>query len=329
MRRHCKKCNDTKTAVPQGVLPNEHLGTTIMSHVFYMRMLVIPYEKIQKIIHVFHGKLIAIPSLMHMCDKVASRCEPLYTNLKKQIVNASVINGDDTGWYYNKSKWSMWTFVSADIALFHLAHSRSKMVPETILDEFKGIIVGDSHSSWNDIGKKIQRCLLHYFRNILNTAKKNKSSEYESFSTELHSIFKDAIDAIVDDGDVPKSIVQGLLKRVDALMDGTYQDTDCLRFVKRLRRERDQLFTFLIHDGVEYHNNIAERMLRIIALMRKVSYGSRSERGIKTLEILVTIYSTCEMRGIDPCRFVRDYLDGKIDSIPERKIPHTGVATAA
>ena len=202
------------------------------------------------------------------------------------------------------------------------------MVPEAILEEFEGIIVGDSHSSWNDIGSDKQRCLLHYFRNMLNTKTNNTSPEYVSFFTELRSIFKDAIEASTmhaENAEISGFIVQELLGRIDGLIDGSYQDTDCRRFVKLLRRERDQLLTFLIHDDVEYHNNIGERMLRIIALMRKVSYGSRGESGIKTLEILATIYSTCEIRGINSYTFMRDYLDGKIDSIPEQKIPQTDV----
>ena len=315
-------------AVPDGVLPGERFGNITMSQVFVMRMLVMPYEKIQKLIRMFYGRSIAVQSLIHMCNTVAEQCEPLYEDLKKQIVDARVINGDDTGWYYNKSKWSMWVFVSANIVLFHLAHSRSKMVPEAILEEFEGIIVGDSHSSWNDIGSDKQRCLLHYFRNMLNTKTNNTSPEYVSFFTELRSIFKDAIEASTmhaENAEISGFIVQELLGRIDGLIDGTYQDTDCRRFVKLLRRERDQLLTFLIHDDVEYHNNIGERMLRIIALMRKVSYGSRGESGIKTLEILATIYSTCEMRGINSYTFMRDYLDGKIDSIPEQKIPQTDV----
>ena len=50
--------------------------------------------------------------------------------------------------------------------------------------------------------------------------------------------------------------------------------------------------------------------------MRKVCYGNRSRRGIKTAEILATIYAACRVRGINPYTFMKDYLDGKIDTVP-------------
>ena len=125
---------------------------------------------------------------------------------------------------------------------------------------------------------------------------------------------------------MPKRIVDGLLNGIDGLTAGSYADKDCMRYVKRLRRERNQLFTFLEHGGVPYHNNGGGRVLRIFALMRKVCYGSRSIRGIWTTGILATIYATCELRGINPYEFMVDYLGGRLKSIP---MPEGQVCTAA
>ena len=60
--------------------------------------------------------------------------------------------------------------------------------------------------------------------------------------------------------------------------------------------------------------------------MRKVCYGSRSIRGIRTTEILATIHSTCELRGTDPYWFMMEYLSGRLKSIP---MPERQVCTAA
>ena len=55
------------------------------------------------------------------------------------------------------------------------------------------------------------------------------------------------------------------------------------------------------------------------AIMRKIFYGSRSERGLKTTEIRETIFATCEKRGINPYQFIMDYLGGKTAEIPAPK----------
>ncbi|MYD59177.1 MAG: transposase, partial [Cenarchaeum sp. SB0678_bin_8] len=105
-------------------------------------------------------------------------------------------------------------------------------------------------------------------------------------------------------------------------------DSDYKRYGKRLKREGEQLLTFLKHKGVPYHNNTSERALRLFALARKVCYSSRSRRGIKTSEILTTIYSTCMIRGVNPYTFMKDYLDGKTDTIPLQQNCMTSVCAS-
>ena len=330
IRHYCKVCDCQYSASPEGVLPGEHFGINVMSQVSCMRCLAIPHEKIGKIIRMLYGRFIEVSNVIHLCDTVADQLKPLYDGLLGQLAGADIISGDDTGWYYNKLHWHAWGFLTAYTALFHISPSRSKAVAEAILEGFEGIIIGDSHSSWNDVGSEVQRCLLHYFRDMYLTLRKNESAEFRAFFEELHGILKTSISAWITYGEqdrrVPRRIVDGLLKRIDDMTAGSYTDKDCIRYVKRLRRERNQLFTFLEHDGVSYHNNPGERVLRIFALMRKVCYGSRSIRGIQTTEILTTIYSTCELRGIDPYRFMVDYLSGRLKSIP---MPERQACTAA
>ena len=67
---------------------------------------------------------------------------------------------------------------------------------------------------------------------------------------------------------------------------------------------------------MNYHNNDTERAVRMLSMMRKILYGSRSERGMRTTEILCTVYATCSLRGVNFYSFVRDYLDGKVAKIP-------------
>ena len=68
------------------------------------------------------------------------------------------------------------------------------------------------------------------------------------------------------------------MSKAEELIGAEYDYRDCRRYVKRLRREKGHLFTFLEHD-VDYHNNISERGLRPFAASRKILYGNRSERG--------------------------------------------------
>ena len=105
--------------------------------------------------------------------------------------------------------------------------------------------------------------------------------------------------------------IKALRYRVTELLGMTYINPDCQRFVKRLRREIDHLFVFM-NSVAEYHNNYSEQSLRGFALARKVSYGSRSDRGLYNTETIAMIYETCRMRGICFFDFVTELM-GKYD----------------
>ncbi len=315
-RRYCKHCRTQHSATIPGVLYNGHFGTTIMAQIFAMRCLAIPYEKIQTIIHMLFGRFIDTSVVIDMCDAVADRCEPLYNEMLEAIQHTDIVFGDGSGWFLNGVHWWVWAFITSHIVLFHLSPSRSKLVTEAILEGFDGIIVGDSHSSWNDIGLEKQRCLLHYFRDMYRTLEKNNSPEFKQLFTELHSILKDVIKLREEHRKTPELYIRRLQSRICTLANAQYTDSDCIRYAKRLRREGGQLLTFLKHDDIPYHNNTSERALRTFALMRKVCYGNRARRGIKTAEILASIYATCRVRGINPYYFMKDYLDGNTDTIP-------------
>ena len=77
---------------------------------------------------------------------------------------------------------------------------------------------------------------------------------------------------------------------------------------KRLIRERDHLFTFLETDGVEYHNNRAERAIRPCVILRKNSNGSRSKKGADATATLMSIKQTCKAKGDDLVTVMREGL---------------------
>src|ERR1700675_3359276 len=66
---------------------------------------------------------------------------------------------------------------------------------------------------------------------------------------------------------------------------------------KRLHKQRDHLFTFLDHDGVEATNNLAERQLGPAVIARKTSCGNKTPKGARTSQILTSLAETCAQRA--------------------------------
>ena len=56
-------------------------------------------------------------------------------------------------------------------------------------------------------------------------------------------------------------------------------------------------------------NNLAERQLRLTVIARKVSFGSQSDNGAKTREILMSILHMLKSRGCDAKTRLKATLD--------------------
>ena len=100
------------------------------------------------------------------------------------------------------------------------------------------------------------------------------------------------------------------------------------RLLKRLRRHRDDLFTFLDEPDVPFDNNHAERAIRPAVMIRKNSFGNRSDRGADTQAVLMSVYRTIQQRGHAPLKTIVDALTtylatGQLPPLPS-KAPAVG-----
>jgi len=77
-------------------------------------------------------------------------------------------------------------------------------------------------------------------------------------------------------------------------------DHPCHALAQRLMRHQDELFQFVVRDGVSADNNLAERAIRPLVVIRKVSGGTRSDKGTKTRLGLASLFGTWHVRGANP-----------------------------
>ena len=91
-------------------------------------------------------------------------------------------------------------------------------------------------------------------------------------------------------------------------------DPDVKRIADRLTWSMQGLFTFLDEEGVEPTNNHAEREIRPAVIIRKNSLGNRSEKGASCQAVLMSIYRTLKLRGLNPVDTVVDALQDYMKS---------------
>ena len=87
-------------------------------------------------------------------------------------------------------------------------------------------------------------------------------------------------------------------------MKADYNFKDGKRLIKRLKRHKNELFTFLEYEGVSPYNNHAEQQMRKPVLTRKISQQNRSEQGAKTQAVLMTLLRSAELQEKNPVETV-------------------------
>jgi transposase len=89
-------------------------------------------------------------------------------------------------------------------------------------------------------------------------------------------------------------------------------------FARSLLKRWPALWTFTHTDGVEPTNNHAERGLRGAVIHRKLSLGSQTEQGERTIERLLSASVTCRLRRRSLFAYLTDVLTASIrgDPIP-------------
>ncbi len=57
---------------------------------------------------------------------------------------------------------------------------------------------------------------------------------------------------------------------------------------------------------VAFENNFEERQIRPAVILRKNSQSNRSDRGAATQAILMSVYRTLKLRGLNPTKTIAD-----------------------
>ena len=182
--------------------------------------------------------------------------------------------------------------------MYEVDRSRRKDVPRKTLGDHRGTVTSDSWGAWNYIGERRQRCLVCYLREMEGNAKyKSPGADFIPCRKKLRRILRDSIRMADEEDRRERPRAKARFEaRIDKLIASCTQprERNCVRLLKRLRREQGMLFTFLEENGVDWNNNAAERMLRPSVVIRKITYGNQSDEGAHA--VLMSIGETCGLR---------------------------------
>lgn len=315
-RDWCPACQKKVEPAVADALPNATLGNRVLVLSAWLHYAL--GNTLSQIVAVFSFHLqlkLSEGGLVQMWRRLAKILYPWYEQIRDEALKSAVLHGDESGWRVNgKTHW-LWCFANERLSYFMIDRCRgSPALLKFFQDEFGGTLVSDFWGAYNAVVcARRQMCLVHLLRDLEHVEKyKSPGPAWPMFAKQLRRLLHDAIRLWRRIDEHPAETYASRRARIGARLETLIETPwDCpqaRRLIKRLKRHQADLFTFLDHPEVPFDNNLAERAIRPAVIIRKNSYGNRSDHGADVQAILMSIFFTLKKRGHNPVHAIQNAL---------------------
>jgi transposase len=248
-----------------------------------------------------------------------------YGELLHQTRASPVLNVDETGWRTQGGKRTLWGALTARAAVFRIAPDRHQREAQALLgEEFSGIACSDRWWAYNYLEpERRQLCWAHLVRDFrAHSEGLGAQKEFGEAGRAIATALFAAWDDYRTDGDRGRLVERLAVLRDELrrLLEQAARKTPRNRrhrtFAKNLLKCWPALWTFASEPGVEPTNNRAERGLRGAVIYRKLSLGSQSEEGERTIARLLSASVTCRLQKRSLFAYLSEVLAASIRGDP-------------
>jgi FtsZ-binding cell division protein ZapB len=255
---------------------------------------------------------VSMGEIGNILEQEANNLRPEYEYLKTRVVRGIATHYDETGWKVQKEEDGKygWVATSAENndTVFMLGKNRGKGNIEDIGRARLGIT--DDYGAYKNAFEEHQLCWAHPQRKLRDLVESIEITEekreyckqtYEQFSRLYENIRKKIGSEI---SPYLKNRFQNLFNQLSE--SNVLDPTPLGRIKKSLRKNTEQYFTFLKYPGIPVDNNKAERSLRHLVIKRKISLGSKTQKGAETTSILASVIMS--LKWNNPQDWFQEYL---------------------
>ena len=316
-------------------LGRQRLGVNVLSRIATLREEGrLPIRSIQWYLRTVHQLRLSVGAIVSAIHQTAQQAQPAVAAILDRIRASPVVHADETGWRQNGNNGYVWTFSTPTERHFPcssqgqaLRRGRGKAVVDEALGEsFSGVLVSDFYAAYHHYDGPKQRCWAHLLRDIHDLVAlypKDTSLMTPRWPSGLRQSISSMSRPSLCRGQVfhPSSgtttahrstglgaAAAGHLPVLPANPSWLTRLALQGRLCRRIERHIKELFGCVAEPDVLSDNNPAERSLRHVVISRKVSGGTRSERGTESKMTLASIFGTWRARGLNPLAACRQLL---------------------
>jgi transposase len=315
----CRRCRQVHYApIDEATRRAGLIGPRLTTLIAYLKSAChCSYSTIRKFIRDVLGIKVSRGYLAKLIAKASDSLQDAYDALAQRLPDEARLNVDETGHKdYSRQMWT-WCFRASLFTLFKISPSRgSDVLIDTLGKEFNGILGCDYFSAYRkymkDFGVLVQFCLAHFLRDVrfLVEHPHTRNRAYGQRVLErLRALF-----GVIRDRDLytQKAFPIALQNAGDELWAEIVwrvpNTNEARNLADRFKKHGDSYLRFITTPGIEPTNNLAEQAIRFVVIDRKVTQGTRSEKGQRWLERIWTVLATCVQSGRNVFNFLYESL---------------------
>jgi hypothetical protein len=266
--------------------------------------------RVQEFLWDWLGLKLSIGTIQQTLEESAAAVAPSEEEMIAEIRASEQLHADETSWTEGKTLLWLWVFVSSFTILYYIA-GRGKELVVNVLEGFDGWLMTDGFTSYRGYHQRL-RCWAHLLRKARGLAESyNPEARVfgEYLLATLTMLMKAVYAARVREGPLEdlyikyQEVLAELRATCERMRDSAHAKTHALAV--EFLNDWDAIFQVLHYPQHPLTNNDAERPLRQWVIARRISYGSRSEVGSRTMALLASVIDTCRKRGHSPWEYLR------------------------
>lgn len=295
-RKYCPKCKKLVESEVPNVLPHAQFGLNLMLLVMYLKLgLRLPCNKICDFLMTIYNLKISGGEIVVILRQLANSFGDYYAHLEKLVKLARVKYSDTTSWRVNGKNYFAWVFIACGVVLYKIRKRNNHKVALALFGKNQSdkVLVVDRHAAFLKLEEKagfmLQLCWSHILEDSKELAR-DFGAEGKYVHKKLKEVYALA-KGLNHHGTI--EMVEQLKGEVYQLMSRHYKHLAIWKFLKNLYyRDVENLFRFVTDPEINSTNNISERELRALVIIRKISNGSRSTRGACATAMLLSVIQT-------------------------------------
>ena len=305
---HCATCDAWVQEAGEGEILQSRIGPYLRSTAVFLRNVIgISYRKVPQVIEEMFGIRFTPAALIGFETMLAEKAQPVVDDIAKTLSRSDgPVHADETYWTLDGKRAYFWVHGDEKFIHFQFDTSRAGEVSRDLWGPyFTGTLVTDCYSGYfaHVAGAK-QKCLAHLARSARDWQKLTKKGSPDfSFFEEIRQFVKRGCDfhRLRREGKLSaeKQATERawLCERLSYLTNCNVSHEKAVTLQARVLRHYNEWLVFVDDPRVPPTNNLAERALRPLVILRKITFGHRSGDGARRMASLMTIAETARRHG--------------------------------